>query len=331
LQVDLCDLLLHPGVRLRRSADLAADIAALAADAQEAGLNAACGQAFHHLARVYYWALQDFPRARAALLHAGELLASVPPAAPNLEPLVEGARCLAQLEIGIPRARELFANLARIHGANATLGYQWGLGLLRRWDGAAAEARAALTAALALARQAKKHWAEFDIAATLVMTEIESGDPARALELAHQLRPLAERLGEGGSEGPVVDALEALARYRSRDPAASAALEASARALERIDSQYHLGYLLNTAASIDLEAQDTRAAGPHAEAGLRASLAAERDVEIRRAHLLVAAIARRDGRIDDARTAARALGPIDPDALPARARRLLTEITPLLP
>jgi len=282
----------------------------------------------HHLARVYYWAFQDVPRAAAALQRAGELLAPLP-LAPNIEPLVEGARCLASLEVGIPRARELFANLGRIRGATGLIGYRWGMGLILRWEGDGDGARRELGLALAMAQQAKKHWAAFETAATLAMLEIESGNEVRARALAAELRPLAERLGEGGSEGPLVDALEAVARLRAGDAGADAAVDAAARALERIDSQYHLGSVLNTAAAIDLHAGRLAAARRRAGAALRASTVANRDVEIRRAHLVLAAVEAREGRPDGARAELDAAGPVDADALPAHARALLAALGPL--
>ena len=51
---------------------------------------------------------------------------------PDLEPLLEGARCLAYLDIDMPRTAELFEQLAGLEDlATTSLQYQWGLGLVQ--------------------------------------------------------------------------------------------------------------------------------------------------------------------------------------------------------
>jgi hypothetical protein len=329
LQTRLLGVLVHPGVRLRRPGTLAVEIARLCAEAQEAGLGVECSLGLHHLARLYHWSLRDLPSARAALFHAAEVLATLP-AEPNVGPLVESARCFATLEIGagMRRAREIFSNLAMIGGVTATPDYLFGLGLLQRWEGDAAAARETLTAAVARAREIKRHWIAFEATSALAMLEIEVGQEQQAIELAPALRLAAQQLGEGGSEGPLIDALEALAHLGLGDRGASATVDAAAGALAAIDSQFHLAYVLNTAAAIDLRGGRVEGARRRAEAGLAAATTADREVEIRRARVLLARVAATGGKAVEAARLADELGASDPDELPAHTRKLLDGLPP---
>lgn len=85
----------------------------------------------------------DIPRARALLLPAATVLEKV--SGPlDLEPLLESARCLALLEIDMPRTRRVFEELDAIGQVCVeSMRYQWGLGLVLCWAGDTAGARAA--------------------------------------------------------------------------------------------------------------------------------------------------------------------------------------------
>ena len=329
LQMRLLSCLVHPGLRLHRPGTLGTQIAELCAEAQDAQLHAECSHGFLLLGRLHHMSFGDIPRARAALLHATELLAQLPPE-PNLEPLVEGARCLAFLEVDIARARALFADLSRIRGATATLGYQWGLGLLQFWDGDLDGSHASLQAAVALARQARRHWIEFETLAALAMVELEAGRLDHVIEMRGELDRLADKLGEDGSEGPLAAALDALARLKRGDAGASTAVDAAAHALERADSRYHLAFVLNTAAQLDLAAGRCADAERRADAALRSAEVVDRVSEVRRARLLLAALAAHRGRDDEARRllAGDELG--DSTFLPARCRAILSGLQHLL-
>ena len=218
VQVRLLQLLLHPGLRLRQPGDLARELAELCADAQRHGRENDFAKALHLLARVYHLSWGDIPRARALLLRAVTVLEQGS-GQPDLEPLLEGARCLALLEMDMPRTQRVFEDLAAIGPVIVeSMRYQWGLGLVLCWAGDAGGARAALGQARDLAGKGGDHWAEFECSARLAMLEVETGAARTAVELASELGPLALRLGPGGSEEAYAAAVLALAHLSEGDP-----------------------------------------------------------------------------------------------------------------
>src|SRR5581483_6126547 len=159
LEAQLIHSLLHPGLRLRQPGDLVRDTTELCAEAQRLGDTANLTLGLQVLARIYHWGWSDLPRAAALMQRAMKLLEAAE--RPDLEPLLEGARCLAYLDIDMPRTAELSAQLAGLEDlATTSLQYQWGLGLARAWAGDLAEARAALHRAVDLAAAGGNHWAE---------------------------------------------------------------------------------------------------------------------------------------------------------------------------
>jgi DNA-binding SARP family transcriptional activator/tetratricopeptide (TPR) repeat protein len=309
--VALLKILIHPGVRLHRPEGLPAEVAAVMSAAQEAGLLAEVTDALHLFGWLNYMRWGGLPRARAHALKIVELVEKLP-APQNLGAIASSARCLAFLEVHMPKARAMFDELAA-YGPVAveSLHFQWGLGLVRRWEGDADGARKALATAVRLAREQGDRWVEFECMAALAVVELESSDAAAAAEISRELGPLGRKLGDGGTEGPFAEALAALAAAAKGAAGSAETLEAAINALAKMDAQYILAYVLNAAAEIDLSAQRWRLATERAGRALAAARIASRTPELARAHILLAAAAVGRGETDAAREHLRGLEPDD--------------------
>jgi DNA-binding SARP family transcriptional activator len=300
VQVRLLQLFLHPGLRLRQPGDLARDLAELCAAAQRHGRESDFAKALHLLARVYHLSWGDIPRARALLLRAATVLEKTS-GHPDLEPLLESARCLALLEMDMPRTRLVFEDLAAIGPMIVgSMRYQWGLGLVRCWTGDAAGARAALRRARDLAAQGGDHWAEFECSARLAMLEVETGAAPTAVELACELGPLALTLGPGGSEEAFAAAVLALARLAAGEPGAPGEVHAAVARLDQIDARYLLPEVLNVSAQLEYARGDLARARAQAERALALAVAVDRPLEAGRAHAVLACLAARRDSHEDA-------------------------------
>ncbi len=130
-EIRLIDVLLHPGLRLRDPGALRTDLAELCALARQLGLVDELSAALTLLARVYHWGWGDIPRAGALLQRSVDVISRA--GHPMAEPLLQAARCLAYLEIDMPRTRDLFDGLARLGElAEASYQYHWGRGRATR-------------------------------------------------------------------------------------------------------------------------------------------------------------------------------------------------------
>jgi hypothetical protein len=325
-QMELFTFLVHPGVKLHRPGTLGAQIADLTKEAADAGMDAECSRGFKLLATLHHHAFGDIPRAREAIKRAVQVLERL--TTTNPEPLMDAAYCLAYLESDMALTRALLDDLARVRGVETSLGYHWGIGLLRLWDGELAGARAALVTANELATRSKKKWSEFETLAALAMVEIEAKDFDRVIALSPELGRLAEKLGDDGSEMPFARTLTALAKLAQGDDGAE--MDEAVRALERADSRYHIAYVQNTAAIIDLQAGRLRDARRRADAAKRAAEAVERTGETRRAELLLAAVDAREGRPENARVLLTRVGAEDSASLPRRTRDILPLLAELI-
>lgn len=300
VQVRLLQLFLHPGLRLRQPGELARELAELCAAAQRHGRESDFATALHVLARVYHLSWGDVPRARALLSRAATVLETVN-GQPDLEPLLESARCLALLEMDMPRTRRIFEDLAAIGPAVVgSMRYQWGLGLVLCWAGDAAGARAALREACDLAAAGGDHWAEFECSARLAVLEVETGDARTAVELASELEPLALRLGPGGSEEAFAAAVLALARLAADDPVAASDVDAAIARLDLIDAQYLIPEVLNISAQLEYTRGDLTRARAQAGQALTLAASVDRPLESGRAHAVLACVAAREGSWEEA-------------------------------
>jgi DNA-binding SARP family transcriptional activator len=310
--IALLKILVHPGVRLHRPEGLTAEVSAVISEAQEAGLLAELTDALHLFGWLNYMRWGGFPRARAHALRIVELVRKLP-APQNLAAIASSARCLALLELHMPRARAMFEELAGYGPAAAqSLHFQWGLGLVKRWEGEADDARKALTTGARLAREQGDLWVEFECMAALAVVELESGDAAAVAAISRELKPLARKLGDGGTEGPFVEALAALAAASMDAEGSPETLESALAVLGKMDAQYILSYVLNAAAEIALSGQRWRLATERAGRALAAARIAGRTPELARAHILLAGAAVGQGDVERAREH---LQEVEPDDL----------------
>ncbi|HYB22152.1 MAG TPA: AAA family ATPase, partial [Solirubrobacteraceae bacterium] len=288
-ELDLIRILLHPGVRLRDPGELARNLADLCAEAQQLGLNAELSEGLLLLARTYHWGWGDIPRARALMQRATCLIESTPE--PNLEPLLEGARCLAYLEMDMGRTARLFDELGALYTLAAqSVQYHWGLGLVQAWRGDISSARAALGQAIELATARGDHWATFECTARLALLELEADNIPAASSLADQLAPLAAKLGEG-SEQPYAAAISALVALARHEHGAIAMLDRAISQLEQIDARFLVPDLYGIAAELHYRAHDLDAAHDRAAFTARVADEVARPFEAARAQALLACIA----------------------------------------
>ena len=299
LEAQLIHVLLHPGLRLRQPGDLVRDATELCAEAQRIGDTAGLTLGMALLARIYHWGWSDLPKAAALMQRAMKLLQAAEK--PDLEPLLEGARCLAYLDIDMERTYELFEQLAGLEALVTTsYQYQWGLGLVRAWAGELEEARAALQRAIDLATAGGDHWATFECTARLTVLELEAGDVDSAGPRCETLASLADRLGTRGSEAAYAGAIAALGALIRREKEATAAFDDALNELELIDAGFLAPDLLGIAAEAELRGGDTAAALAHATRAFELARATGRPLETSRARVLLAWIAAEGGAVDQA-------------------------------
>ena len=292
-ELALIHLLLHPGIRLRDPGELARDLTELCAQAQRLGLDAELSTGLSLLARAYHWGWGDIPRARALMQRAATLIERA--RTPDIEPLLEGARCLAYLEMDMGRTATLFDELGALHALAAhSVQYQWGLGLVQAWRGDVTSARAALGEAAGLAAGRQDHWATFECTARGALLELEAGEIAAAASLAARLEPLAAKLGEG-SERHYARAVGALCRIARQEPTAIAELDQAIGALERIDARFLVPDLHGIAAELHHRAGDVDRARDRADQAALVAGEVGRPFEMARAHAVLACIAARHG------------------------------------
>lgn len=328
-ELALLRLLLHPGLQLRNAGGLADEIADLCAAAQHQAAGTELGQALTLLARVHHHVWGDLPRARALMARSADVIGRAE--RPEIEPLLESARCLAWLEMDMPRTKALFDNLAAVGPlAENSVNYQWGLGLVSIWAGQPATAHTALERGAELAVRAGDHWAGFECIARLAVLEAEAGRADEALALANRLPEMAARLGAGGSEHAYAGAVRALALLAADAPDAPAALAVAVAGLESADARLLVPEVLNAAAELDVAAGRPDLAEARSRAALEIATAVVRPQEAARAHGVLACLAAARGHGADAEAhAAQALAG-DVERLPARVHALVGRARALL-
>lgn len=296
------------------------------AAAEDAGLHAAAATG-HYLLSVLYQESGDITQARQSTVRASEAgrWADRPIQARQL---ANTARCLIELETGIPQARALLREAETLLGpmAQEICELQWGLGLLYRWDGASTEARAPVERALALARQAGDRWREYKCLSLLALVELENGRYRQTRECCRELLKIAERLGE--DEGPLAETLIALAELAEEFAFPSAPLDSALDRLCTVDDKSHLAYALNAAAAICLQHEQGGTAQAYAAHALETARAIERHNEIVIAEAMLARIDRpRDPRGSEAVLRRLRETVTDHDRFHARARNVVAAAT----
>ena len=200
LEMRLIHMLLHPGLRLREPGEL------------RPGHHRTVrrGAAARRPRRADSSASTSWPAsttgdgatspAPALLQRAMKLLEAA--AEPDIEPLLEGARCLAYLEIDMERTSGCSssspASTTWPHVAPVPVGAGPGPG----WAGRLPEPAAALQQAIDLATARGDHWATFECTRPSRRAGARRRRPRRRPALVRALGPLAARLGDSGSEAP---------------------------------------------------------------------------------------------------------------------------------
>ena len=308
----------------RRRSGLEGELQAAIDEAARLGLQAEASAGLSALS-ILHQEEGDFARAKEDSLRAAEAGRTADPAT-SAGQLANTARCLAQIERDVPRARLLAAEAETL---SARVGVDlpelsWALGLLRRWDGRSAEAAPLLERAAARFRLDQDRRRECMCLVTLAALELEEGRTAAAQARCAALRPLAERLHEAGDEGPLAEALGALSGFAAGEGTADHMDVALAR-LAALDSKAHLAHALNLAAEVRLSRGEGGDAASLAEQALAAATGVQRRSEMALARATLAGAALRDG---DTERAAAWIRPALPDlsevdALSARAREAL--------
>jgi tetratricopeptide (TPR) repeat protein len=317
----LIHILLHPALRLHDPGDLGAELTELCADAQRLDLRAELSSGLYLLARLHHWGWGDIPRARALMQRALDVLEVA--TGPDVDPILEGARCLAYLEIDMERTTQLFQQLAGLHDlASRSHQYQWGLGLVLAWNGDVDGARDALRQAIALAAARDDHWAVFECSARLALLEIDAGISSSADSIIAELTPAAARLGPGGSESTFAAAIATLQSV-GEDPTALEAFMSEIAALEALDARFLVADLLSSAAHLALRHDRFDDATTLALRAIEVATDVDKPNEAARAHAVLACVAASRHQPDA--VAAHVVAARTGTSLPARVEHLLRE------
>jgi hypothetical protein len=297
--LELIHVLLHPGIRLLDPGELSRDLTELCAEAERLDLDADLFTGLSLLSRAYHWGWGDNKRARTLMERALRLIENS--RVPNVEPLMEGARCLAYLEVDMPRTARLFDELSTLDTlVEHSVQYQWGRGLVEAWRGDVPAARRALSTAIDLATESTDHWITFECTARLALLEFEVGDVDAAGRASARLTPLADKLGKG-SEQAYADGMAALHQIAAGEPVGDALLDDAVTHLERIDARFLVPDLLGVAAKHLFRAGELGRARDRAAAASPLAVEVDRPAEAARADALLACIAATSGDDDGAR------------------------------
>jgi DNA-binding SARP family transcriptional activator/tetratricopeptide (TPR) repeat protein len=327
LHIDLLKVYVHSSLGRRRSPELVRELAQLVEEANGAGLHAQARTGLYLLA-VLSEEGGDFAAAQRFTLQAAEQSRAADPAT-AARGLGNTGRCLAQLECDHPRAVALLHeadDLARRCGVEV-IDIPWGLGLTCQFAGDEEQAIRYLESALAIARRNEDHWATCECMARLGQIDLEAGRPAAVLARTPELRRVAAKLGEG-SEGPMAEALEALARLALGEGGAGERLEQALASLRAIDTKGLLAYAQNFAAEVDLCCGRLDQAARRAAEALHAATAVDRQSQIALAHSCLArcALLARDAPAAELHLQSLAAVAAADDRLGARARRAIADL-----
>jgi hypothetical protein len=174
--------------------------------------------------------------------------------------------------------------------------YGWARAILALYMGNEAEGMAALERALVVARRQQDRWAECDCLIRMAQIEIDADRPSAALARCRELAPVAAKMGEG-SQQPVADALDAVARMAACVPGAPEHVAKALARLRDVDAKGMLSYVLIAAAELDLRARRLDRARAGAEEGLRAAEAVGRRSQAALARAVLARVALAEGDV----------------------------------
>lgn len=238
----------------------------------------------------------DFAAAQEATLQAADA-SKMSDSLSRARQLANTARCLTELGRDIGRARDLIGQAVALTQATGVdeVEVSWCSGLLHNWDGDLDGAARDIERAFVLAGEAEDRWRECKCLGWLAMIELERRRPKQALARAKQLSDVARKLGEG-ADAPLAQAIEVLARQMSGDRAAN--LDGAIAGLRAADDKSHLAYVLNLAASIQIEANKPEMAESLAAEALTMAeaIGEANETAFARATLVEAALARGDDK-----------------------------------
>jgi hypothetical protein len=272
------EVLSAAGPGLRPLPHVAADLTDAIAKAEESGLSAAVATG-HYLLSVLHQQTGDVARAQDSTVRAAEAGRGADRVT-HARQLANTARCLIELETGIPRARSLLSQAATLLDSlgrpDAEL--QWGRGLIARWAGDNAAAAACIAQALDLARAAEDRWREYKCLTWLAVIAYERGLFAEARERCGALRAVGARMGE--DEAPVAGTIAALADIAEGVRQDPNELDAALARLRAVDDKSYLAYALNAAALLCLSGSQPGAAKAYALEALEVAAAIRRENEM---------------------------------------------------
>ena len=328
LHIALLHVKVLSGRWLHRVAELSGQLSRAVLEAQDAGMQAEASLGFHAIALLQHEG-GDFVGARENTLRAADAGRAADPVTAARQ-LSATARCLTMLEREMERAAAMLDEAETLVGAGAggagSLSYDSARAMLAIYDGDYADGLARLEGVLRLARRDQDRWAECDCLMRIVQLEIDEDRPSSALARCLELMPAAEKMGEG-SERPVAEALDALARMAACVHGAEEHLARATDRLREIDAKGMLAYVLVAAAQLDLRAKRLDAAAERAREGLRAAEIVARRSQVVLARSVLARVAVAAG---DSREAAQHVAAVQAEAgsriaVSARARSALAQ------
>ncbi|MEO8333606.1 MAG: AAA family ATPase [bacterium] len=305
LETELEGIRVHAGGARGNEAETQAALHRLAEEARTLGLNAQLHTA-HYLESYIHFIGGDW-----ALAEADTRLALDAGRGADEETAVRSmalsGRCLASIERDLTLSRSL---LDESTDRAAALGLRildlsWGRGILAHHDGNLDAAVAEFISVVRDARVADQYWPLCDCLVRLACVELERGRFVEARKHCADLAPVAARLGEASERpfGEAIDALAALSMASGDDKAglvANAQLNAALSSLDELDAKGSKSYVLNTVAGWHLANARNADAEHAATAALQASETVGRRSESIVARALLARLALREGRLDEA-------------------------------
>lgn len=299
LEIALYKVQVCSGAGRRRRAELENALMRVASEAQSVGSSARAAEALYVLSILHHEG-GNFPGAEASILRAAAASRHADPLT-KIRSLANAGRCLATIERNMTQAHAMLseAQALAIAGHLELAEIQWGLGMIRHFEGDHESAVVLLEQALSAARAERDHWAECECWTRLVMIALERTDFGHALDVCRGLAEVAQKMGEG-SEAPAAEALEALARFALAEPGAGKRLDSAIAALRHMDAKGLLAYALTFAAQIDLDRGHLQIAQMRLEEAQAAAEAVGRQSLVTIERALQARLAFTRGRVETA-------------------------------
>ncbi|MBD3886351.1 AAA family ATPase [Phormidium tenue FACHB-886] len=207
--------------------------------------------------------------------------------------------CLAEIGRDIPKAEALLLeaqSIAERLGLES-IDISLGLGCVRRYQGQEAEVRLLLRQGLQMAQLAQDHWRECTCLTNLIMLNLETEQPALAVDYCRELIRVSTQMGEG-SEALHGAALDAVTRYLLQEQDAEAALEQSCQMLKAIDSPRILAFIQTVAARWDIQQGKVKQAIVRAEEAWEAAQEVDNPSEIALAGAVLIQANQQLGQVD---------------------------------